>query len=304
MSLDEANGTLTAATPEAAAAERVARQALSARSATRSLASLPLTPIRGGLSNHAWRVDQGGRRYFVRIGGADSERLGVDRNSECVLLEAVSAAGLAPEVLACDPSNGLLVTRFVDGAPLRRESTQEPRLLRRLGEILRVLHRLPRPAGVREVSFVEQARLLESQLASTGGIDPRLASAAESGFRRLAGRRGRLALCHNDLHHLNILDHDDGLWLVDWEYGGWGDPVFDLASFVSQHALPAGRRSVLLEAYGDPSIAGATLAAACIAFDYVQWLWYRLWIARNPEADGEYSARADALAARIAPAKR
>ena len=38
-----------------------------------------------------------------------------------------------------------------------------------------------------------------------------------------------LVVGHNDLLAANILDDGDQLWLIDWEYGGFNTPLFDLA---------------------------------------------------------------------------
>jgi aminoglycoside phosphotransferase (APT) family kinase protein len=264
------------------------------------LADVPLVPVRGGLSNHAWWAPRGERGCFVRLGGPHSASLGVDRDSECVLLGAVAEAGLAPKVLACDPSNGLLVTDFVPGGAWRREDAREPGNVRRLGALIRALHRLPAAAGVRHVSFSEQAARLEAELASAGETDAVVQRIAAEAFDALRPRPAIVTLCHNDLHHLNVLDDGVRLWLVDWEYGGRGDPLFDLASFLCQHESSPPERAALLEGYGDDGASAAELDAACAAFDYVQWLWYRLWAVRHPEANGEYLARADALAVRLA----
>ena len=68
------------------------------------------------------------------------------------------------------------------------------------------------------------------------------------------------------------------LWLVDWEYAGLGDPVFDLASCASQLELSAAEHAVSC-ATSTSARAGpsnwARLDLARWAFDYVQWLWYR-----------------------------
>ena len=311
------NATWAADPPEA-----TVRAALAANATTRSLAlaDAALEPVRGGLSNHAWKAEKDGRRWFVRLGGPELVSLGVDRASEQALLGIADASGLAPPLLACDPSNGLLVTQFIAGGPWRREDAREARNIERLAERLRVLHGLAAPAGIRRVDFAAQARSLEAQLRRLGGTrgrDPAaddagraVEAAIESGaaIRRLAdaanghlsSRRPRRVPCHNDLHHLNLLDDGRRLWLVDWEYGGLGDPVFDLASFACQHEFDATLRAVLLDAYGARNaIEPATFEAACRAFDCVQCLWYLLWAARHPDADGEYASRAGALVRRL-----
>jgi aminoglycoside phosphotransferase (APT) family kinase protein len=194
----------------------------------------------------------------------------------------------------------LLVTRFVAGGVWRREDVHEPLNLRRLGGLLRRLHALPVPPGLAQVSFERQARRLEEQLEPCEVTDRGVRAVADGAFAALASGTPRLAPCHNDLHHLNVLDDGERLWLVDWEYGGCGDPLFDLASFACQHESTPGERDALLDACGwNGAHMRALLDAACTAFDYVQWLWYRLWVARLPEAAGEYGARAAAIHSRL-----
>jgi len=281
-------------------AERTARAALAAHAVAAAIADAPFTAIRAGLSNHAWRVDHDGRGYFVRLGGSGSESLGVDRRSECHLLGAVSAAGLAPEVLVCDPGADLLVTRLVSGETWTRQATREAANLRRMGAALRHLHSLPLRPGIRRVGFAAQARFLESRLGAERCAHPALRRVAATAFDLLAGRESIVSLCHNDLHHLNILDDGERLWLVDWEYGGCGDPLFDLASFLCQHQSTSEERQVLLSAYaGDAAISIDLVEGACRAFDYVQWLWYRLRGANEPGEAGEHSSRAEVIAGRL-----
>jgi hypothetical protein len=40
--------------------------------------------------------------------------------------------------------------------------------------------------------------------------------------------------CHNDLVAENILDDGRRFWLIDWEYGGWNDGLYDLACLTAQ----------------------------------------------------------------------
>jgi thiamine kinase-like enzyme len=172
--------------------------------------------------------------------------------------------------------------------------------LRRFGEALRTLHSLPVRPGIARVSFAAQARFLEEQLGAPGSEHAAVRRIAASAFETLAGREQIVALCHNDLHHLNILDDGERLWLVDWEYGGRGDPLFDLASFLCQQESTHEERRVLLSAYaGDAAVPIELVEAACRAFDYVQWLWYRLRGASEPGEAGGHSTRAEFISKRL-----
>lgn len=277
--------------------ERELRSRLRACAATRPLADGSLARIEGGLSNRAWRLDVDGTRWFVRLGSPQAARLGVDRQNECALLTAVSAAGLAPTLRACEAATGLLVTAFIDGEAWRaREATEECNI-RRVAARLRELHELQVPAGIRPVDYERQARHLAGSLPPGDAAASVLGERAAAAFARIAVERSPVALCHNDLHHLNLLDDGQQLWLVDWEYGGRGDPLFDVAGFLALHDLGPGPTAVFVEAYGRLRPADLrALDEARWAFDYVQWLWYR---SRFPHPVGDEAWYAERLAQRL-----
>ena len=131
----------------------------------------------------------------------------------------------------------------------------------------------------------------------------KLASAAAASLAAVAPRAH--ALCHHDLHHRNVIDAGE-LVFVDWEYAGRGEPLLDLAAFAAYHDFDAPRRAALLAAYeagGPPpqrladahEVGGASperFAAACTLFDCLQALWY-------DAADAWHTLGADARAALI-----
>lgn len=283
--------------------ELTVRAALARHPAVRRLADAPLTVLRGGLGNHAWLAAQQGLRCFVRLGAANAADFGIDRTSECRLLEVVAAAGLAPRLIACEPAAGLLVTEYIDGSHLSADDAGRKVNLRRIGRLLRRLHDLPLPRRLHEVSFATQALNLSRQLVvadAADGEDAALYNRAQRCFANLARRTARLAICHNDVHHLNVIEGGGRLWLVDWEYGGTGDPLFDLAGFLCQHDFDARQRAVFLDAYGPvPGADDAALDHACWAFDYVRWLWYRLWLRDRPDRDGIHAQQVARLARRL-----
>lgn len=280
--------------PPATEAELRAR--LRECAATRALAGGEVSVVEGGLSNRAWRLEAADGAWFVRLGHPGALALGVDRASECRLLAAAAASGLAPEVLACEPASGLLVTRFVKGATWQAADVALEANLNRLAERLRTLHGLAVPAGIQAVRYSEQARRLRAGL-PCGPDDARLHERAERLLGRIDGRGFAPTLCHHDLHHLNILDDGDRLWLVDWEYGGRGDPLMDLAGFLAMHELTPRSTEQFLAAYGGlPRGDRALLEAARWAFDYVQWLWYRR---RYPASGDDDGGRTERLSRRL-----
>jgi aminoglycoside phosphotransferase (APT) family kinase protein len=277
--------------------ERELRARLRTSVATRALADGCITRIEGGLSNRAWRLEANGERWFVRLGHTHAARLGVDRASECVLLQAVAAAGLAPGVHVCEPAHGLLITRFIEGRTWSAADARSSDNLRRVAASMRRLHELPVPAGVHPVDYGRQAVRLAAALPDPDATGARLAERAAAAFARVGDGVYATTLCHNDLHHQNVLDEGGRLWLVDWEYGGCGNPLFDVASFLTLHDLGPGPTEAFLESYGRlrPADRG-DLDDARWLFDYVQWLWYR---SRFPDPVGDEAWYAERLAQRL-----
>ena len=68
-----------------------------------------------------------------------------------------------------------------------------------------------------------------------------------------------LVIGHNDLLAANILDDENRLWLIDWEYGGFNTPLFDLAGLAGNNGLSEAQERAMLERYFEAP-AGYTLA--------------------------------------------
>ena len=54
---------------------------------------------------------------------------------------------------------------------------------------------------------------------------------------------------HHDLLPGNVMDDGARLWLIDWEYGGFGTAMFDLANLSSNGAFNTAQDATLLAAY-------------------------------------------------------
>ncbi len=95
------------------------------------LAEPSVTPIEAGITNRNFRVGVDGELLVVRLAGADTELLRIDREAEVAAARAAAETGVGPQVIAWLPDHGCLVTRFVATASPRptfsaRMSSQRP----------------------------------------------------------------------------------------------------------------------------------------------------------------------------------
>jgi thiamine kinase-like enzyme len=210
-------------------------------------------PLAGGITNTNFTVEDGGRRYVVRIGG-DIPLHGVLRFNERAASEAAAAAGISPAVIHAEP--GVLVLAFVEGRTLTPADIRERAMQKRILPLLRRAHR-EMPDHLRGPMLAFWVFHVIRDYAHTirdGGhrlaplLDGWLATATR--LERVVGRID-LVLGHNDLLAANFIDDGKRIWLVDWDYAGFNSPLFDLGGLASNSELAEADRLWLLEAYFD-----------------------------------------------------
>jgi thiamine kinase-like enzyme len=203
----------------------------------------------GGITNRNFKVTVDGDAYVLRVGGKDTELLGIDRAIEHGASLVAAELGIGPEVVRFVEPDGWLVTRFVHGRPLPREEMRRAENVERAARTLRRLHEGP-PIPGRFDSF----RVVEAyrETAEAHGVRvPKAYESAKELADEIERRRGTEPErpCHNDLLNANFIDQGDRLRIVDWEYAGMGDRFFDLANFSVNHELDQAENEVLLTAY-------------------------------------------------------
>jgi thiamine kinase len=232
--------------------------------------------IKHGLTNDSWRVRSENDAVIVRVSNAAEALLQIDRRSEASVLQLVAAADLGPEVLVCDLARRVLVTRDLGGTWGEKDARLQSNISR-LGALLRHLHALPLPTGVRRVDLLETLRGYLRALDERGHRSRLNNEATRTRGEHAAlalKQRSQECLCHNDVHHLNIIDNGR-LRLIDWEYSGIGEGMFDLASVCVYHRFGKPQRDLLLSSYLQAANPSAThrLDLACWLFEYVRELW-------------------------------
>jgi len=230
-----------------------------------------IEPLAGGTENASYRVSSPAGEWVVRIAGPRDARFDINRVAERQAHAAAAALGFAPALVYADTSQGVLVSEHLPGAPWTRAEVRSPEGLRLLALRLAELHGAPPPPGVRRMNVHDVlAHYLELPLPAPGPVS-REDLSARLRWSLATYRPAPPALCHNDLHHLNLIGRAP-LRFVDWEYAAVGDPLFELAAVIGYHDLDAELREVLLTAYGR-DLARAHLARMCLVFDCLHALW-------------------------------
>lgn len=229
-----------------------------AQSALNKAMSLPIWQaphqavlLSGGITNFNVMLTDQKKRYVVRV-GQDIVIHQIMRFNELAVHRAAQAIGVAPGIVHAEP--GIMVLEFVDGVPLDERAVRQDAMLARILPLLKRCHTQAKLALRGPVLTFWVFHILRDYAATLrdGGsgyiplLEPLLETASQ--LEEAVGPV-QLVLSHNDLLAGNILDDDSRLWLLDWEYGGFNSPLFDLAGLASNNDLSPVQECWMLETY-------------------------------------------------------
>ncbi len=193
-----------------------------------------------GLTNVNYLVTVDQERYVLRVSGQNTARLGIDRSHELAALQAASKAGICPAVVAYLPPEGHLVTRWVEGYHWTAEEFRTLDNVRLLTETVKHIHTLPPNGAIfspfqRVETFLKTAQTLQVPLPVN--LDPCLQTMRSIRADQEKDPANWQRLCHNDLVSVNYLYNktQQRIQVLDWEFAGWGDLYYDLATIVYTH---------------------------------------------------------------------
>ncbi|EYR78306.1 choline/ethanolamine kinase [Shinella sp. DD12] len=277
------------------------------RQALDAIAKIPLLagydgPVErlGGLTNLVFRI----RDWCLRVPGRGTEEY-IDRGNEAAAAREAARVGVGPEVFHADPASGLMVTRFIPGA-----TTMTPEGFKavagapaRAGEAFRRLH----DSGAVFPARFELFAMIDDYLSVLATKDVALPEGYHEGLREAEAVRAALAAhplpvvaCHCDPLCENFLDTGDRMWIVDWEYSGMNDPMWDLGDLSVEAEFDRAQEEAMIRAYfgGEPKPAERGRIVIYKAMCDLLWtLWGLIQLANgNPAAD--FRAYADGRFAR------
>jgi thiamine kinase-like enzyme len=253
-----------------------------------------LEPLTGGLTNISFVASDHGEKFVVRC-GEDIAVHHVFRERERAASRAAFEAGLSPELVHAEP--GIMVLRFIEGRTLG-----EADLAANLGRIVPLLRKCHASVG-RHLRGPANAfwafHVIRDYVTLLGGEAHYLAVAD-----RLEAAQVPMPLVfgHHDLLPGNFIDDGQRLWLIDWEYGGFGTPMFDLANLSSNGNFDPSQDTALLDTYfagkSDEPLRRA-FAAMKVASALREALWATVSDVHLSTPGVDYQAHARAYRARF-----
>ena len=199
-------------------------------------------PANSGVCNISFIVTRAdGARFVLRQSRGDDPELGIMRIHEERALRALSASGLGPEIVAWHP-HGHLLTTYIPHQPVAVDPgaqwLRSAAGVEALAEVLRGFHALPgngkrfdpaRDIAHRLAWAVDQPAVPVAAAAAIAALAAHVPHARAVADRVARERPGRAQLVHGDCFPGNLLHVGDGLRIIDVEFSGVGDGLYDLA---------------------------------------------------------------------------
>ena len=213
----------------------------------------------GGLTNLVFFVNLHGEQYVLRLPGKGTEEY-INRGNEAQAAREAAKAEVSPDVLHFDETSGVMITRFVDhGITMSPENfktrADSPK---RAGEAFKKLHSSGAKFNFRFELFAmidDYLRILATKDIELPEGYGRVVKEAESVRNALNAHPLPLVACHCDPLCENFLDTGKRMWIVDWEYSGMNDPLWDLGDLAVEGQFTKAQEEEMIGAYfgGEPT---------------------------------------------------
>ena len=188
-----------------------------------------VSPLVGGMMNQSYIIESKGKKYVLYISTEQANEM-VDRPLEQANQKMIYDLGLTSKNIYFDTDKGIKINEYIEGNSLNNIDTFDSKKVAALLKAMHTSGKLSRD------NYNPFKRFVAYEDEANGFITERF-----EGYEELRKaifdhqdflENNKLALCHNDAQKSNIVkDLQDNYYLIDFEFMGNNDPIYDIATF-------------------------------------------------------------------------
>lgn len=244
----------------------------------------------GGLTNHTYRVTiQDGAEYAVRIPGDGTEGI-INRENEKISTELACRLDIDAELMYFD-STGAKVSKYIDNAVTMDDSSLRNReRIRQCADVFKRLHGCGEDTQV-EFDVFKMAQTYEEFIYEHNVTMFADYDKNKECVRRICGQMQEVDClsrvpCHNDPLCENWVDGNGRLYLIDWEYAGMNDGMWDIAATSIEADFNKDDDYYFLKCYLGREPENGEMMQLIASKVFVDYLW-TLWAKMRTPFDGQ-----------------
>lgn len=191
--------------------------------------------VLGGMTNKNYLVTLNSKKYVLRIPGVGTEFI-IDRFAEKNNATLASEIGINNHSFYFCGETGIKIVEYINNAEtLNFETAKKIENLRLTANLLKKLHSSNLKYNNRFDVF-EEIEKYEELIGEREEIENKYSNYQFQKLRILKLKKvleengTYLTSCHNDTVPENFIKSSDRIYLIDWEYSGLNDPMWDLAA--------------------------------------------------------------------------
>ena len=250
-----------------------------------------IKPLKDGLTNTSFSFDCLGKKYVYRHPGVGTEKY-IDRSSEAASMEIAAKLQIDRTFVAMSKDKGWKISEFITNARALDYDNWDH--VEKAMELLRKLHQSGEKtnhnfdliAGIDD--FKE--KLQASNRFEFDGLDE-LDQLIATLIEFLKKDKAEKVLCHGDSYSPNfLLNEQDEMSLIDWEYSGMGDPAGDIGTFIccSNYTLEQAERVLEIYSQGALDMKTKRHYLASVAVTSYHWFLWALFQESVGKPVGEF----------------
>lgn len=206
--------------------------------------------ILGGMTNRNYLVSLENKKYVLRHSGLGTEGM-LNRKNEARNSEAIRELGIDVNQIYYNENSGDKISVYIEDVETLDSETSKfnfdliVNILKKLHnskiifgnrfDVFKEINKYEKLAYEAKATFYKEYEVVKKKVKK---LENQLESLGIS-----------LLPCHNDTVPENFLKKNRKLYLIDWEYSGMNDPMWDLAAFSLENNLEKDEEEEFLELY-------------------------------------------------------
>ena len=191
---------------------------------------IKVNPINAGITNINFEVIVGEKSFFLSIPSSSSELLNIDYKNKYYNNKICGKINISPKVTHFIESENLLVTEFIKSKTSSLAIFQSSKEIEQLVKNIKLLHNAN--PFLRNFNMLSQISYYQNILKKD--YMPQKLNRYVNNIKSLKNKlylpNHKLVPCHNDLLAENIINKNNQIFIIDFDYSGNNDPCFELGN--------------------------------------------------------------------------